>query len=206
MEVSQIEKLDASNYGAWKEDVRVLLMERNCWRITSGEEKYPTEVEPDEKSTPVEDPKIFVKKLKKLRTFLSDGIKRNQKQVPSSNKSVTIKPVTKTDEHNPRGRKSRPKGRQPQSKGRRTPSFSRQRDKPPHQTSYVIHALLTEGQADKEGMKSVADLAPHTPRMAKGDAPAGAHGCSVEGGRGHDYSASRGREGRVMNDVHMMIL
>ncbi|KAG8183852.1 hypothetical protein JTE90_005316 [Oedothorax gibbosus] len=151
MEVSQIEKLDASNYGAWKEDVRVLLMERNCWRITSGEEKYPTEVEPDEKSTPAERSKDLREKAKEIKDFSirRDKAYSNQKQVPSSNKSVTIKPVTKTDEHHPRGRKSRPKGRQPQSKGRRTPSFSRQRDKPPHQTSYVIHALLTEGQADK---------------------------------------------------------
>ncbi|KAG8195641.1 hypothetical protein JTE90_004977 [Oedothorax gibbosus] len=199
MEVSQIEKLDASNYGVWKEDVRVLLMERNCWRITSGEEKYPTEVEPDEKSTPAERSKDLREKAKEIKDFsirrdkaytvqaiyrwedsrfifdkileellaeesrlkqcqkdqsfsayYVDSPSSNQKQVPSSNKSVTIKPVTKTDEHHPRGRKSRPKGRQPQSEGRRTPSFSRQRDKPPHQTSYVIHALLTESQADKE--------------------------------------------------------
>ncbi|KAG8179077.1 hypothetical protein JTE90_010105 [Oedothorax gibbosus] len=165
MEVSQIEKLDASNYGVWKEDVRVLLMERNCWRITSGEEKYPTEVEPDEKSTPAERSKDLREKAKEIKDFsirrdkaytvqaiyrwedsrftfnkileellaeesrlkkcqkdqsfsayYVDSPSSNQKQVPSSNKSVTIKPVTKTDEHHPRGRKSRPKGRQPQSK------------------------------------------------------------------------------------------
>lgn len=41
MEVSIIEKLDHSNYATWVNDIRVVLMEKNCWRIVSGEEKQP---------------------------------------------------------------------------------------------------------------------------------------------------------------------
>ncbi|KAG8184510.1 hypothetical protein JTE90_002356 [Oedothorax gibbosus] len=71
MEVSQIEKLDASNYGVWKEDVRFFYGE------TVGEllpeKKYPTEVELTKSQLLPKDPKIFVKQLKKLRLFYQTG-------------------------------------------------------------------------------------------------------------------------------------
>lgn len=40
---SLIEKLSANNYSTWVEDIKVLLMEKNCWRIVTGTETKPTE-------------------------------------------------------------------------------------------------------------------------------------------------------------------
>ncbi|GFS88873.1 retrovirus-related Pol polyprotein from transposon TNT 1-94 [Trichonephila clavipes] len=36
-----IERLNSTNYRTWKEDVRVLLMDRNSWRIITGQEVKP---------------------------------------------------------------------------------------------------------------------------------------------------------------------
>ncbi|GBN04309.1 hypothetical protein AVEN_219682-1, partial [Araneus ventricosus] len=43
MEVS-IEKLNATNYSTWKEDVKFMLMEKDSWRIITEEEKVPTKL------------------------------------------------------------------------------------------------------------------------------------------------------------------
>ncbi|GBL61046.1 hypothetical protein AVEN_107216-1, partial [Araneus ventricosus] len=40
MDIS-IEKLNANNYSTWKEDVKVVLMEKGSWRIITEEEKVP---------------------------------------------------------------------------------------------------------------------------------------------------------------------
>lgn len=40
-EVTGIEKLSSSNYGCWVDDIRVVLMDRNCWQIVSGNEVAP---------------------------------------------------------------------------------------------------------------------------------------------------------------------
>ncbi|KAF8795519.1 Retrovirus-related Pol polyprotein like [Argiope bruennichi] len=40
---STIEPLDANNYSSWRDDIKVLLMERNCWRIVIGSEIKPDE-------------------------------------------------------------------------------------------------------------------------------------------------------------------
>ncbi|GFX62737.1 retrovirus-related Pol polyprotein from transposon TNT 1-94 [Trichonephila clavipes] len=36
-----IERLYSTNYNTWKEDVQVLLMDRNSWRIITGQEVKP---------------------------------------------------------------------------------------------------------------------------------------------------------------------
>ncbi|GBO28009.1 hypothetical protein AVEN_147108-1 [Araneus ventricosus] len=36
-----IEHLEADNYSSWRTDMKVLLMERNCWRIVTGTETKP---------------------------------------------------------------------------------------------------------------------------------------------------------------------
>ncbi|GBN48440.1 Retrovirus-related Pol polyprotein from transposon TNT 1-94 [Araneus ventricosus] len=38
---SSIEYLEADNYSSWRTDMKVLLMERNCWRIVTGTETKP---------------------------------------------------------------------------------------------------------------------------------------------------------------------
>ncbi|GBO35628.1 hypothetical protein AVEN_160343-1 [Araneus ventricosus] len=40
MDIS-IEKMNANNYSTWKEDVKVVLMEKGSWRIITEEEKVP---------------------------------------------------------------------------------------------------------------------------------------------------------------------
>lgn len=45
MESLFIEKLNNNNYSTWREDIRVMLMEKGCWRIVSGEEEAPKEGE-----------------------------------------------------------------------------------------------------------------------------------------------------------------
>ncbi|GBN06467.1 hypothetical protein AVEN_177225-1 [Araneus ventricosus] len=38
---SSIEHLEADNYSSWRTDMKVLFMERNCWRIVTGTETKP---------------------------------------------------------------------------------------------------------------------------------------------------------------------
>ncbi|GBN03931.1 hypothetical protein AVEN_79213-1 [Araneus ventricosus] len=43
LEYQAIEKLDESNYNSWCDDVRVILLEKNCWGIMQGTEISPAE-------------------------------------------------------------------------------------------------------------------------------------------------------------------
>ncbi|GBN90212.1 hypothetical protein AVEN_181287-1 [Araneus ventricosus] len=43
LEYQAIEKLDASNYNSWCDDVRVILLEKDCWDIVQGTETSPAE-------------------------------------------------------------------------------------------------------------------------------------------------------------------
>ncbi|GBM84765.1 hypothetical protein AVEN_118889-1 [Araneus ventricosus] len=43
LEYQAIEKLDASNYNSWYDDVRVILLEKDCWNIVQGTETSPAE-------------------------------------------------------------------------------------------------------------------------------------------------------------------
>lgn len=45
LNVNQIEKLNRLNYGTWAEDVKVLLMDKNAWRIVNGSETRPADTE-----------------------------------------------------------------------------------------------------------------------------------------------------------------
>lgn len=42
METVQIDKLNGLNFSSWSEDITAVLIDRNLWRIVSGEEKPPT--------------------------------------------------------------------------------------------------------------------------------------------------------------------
>ncbi|GBM22556.1 hypothetical protein AVEN_183984-1 [Araneus ventricosus] len=44
LEYQSIEKLEASNYNSWCDDVRVILLEKDCWGIVQGTETPPAEV------------------------------------------------------------------------------------------------------------------------------------------------------------------
>lgn len=43
-QVFEFEKLNSENYNSWRQDMKVMLMERNCWAIVSGTEKAPDEL------------------------------------------------------------------------------------------------------------------------------------------------------------------
>ncbi|GBL92378.1 hypothetical protein AVEN_255943-1 [Araneus ventricosus] len=43
LEYQAIEKFDASNYNSWCDDVRVILLEKDCWHIVQGTETPPAE-------------------------------------------------------------------------------------------------------------------------------------------------------------------
>ncbi|GBN83180.1 hypothetical protein AVEN_250699-1 [Araneus ventricosus] len=43
LEYQAIEKLDASNYNSWYDDVRVILFEKDCWGAVQGTETLPAE-------------------------------------------------------------------------------------------------------------------------------------------------------------------
>ena len=47
-----IQKLNSSNYGTWVCDIKVILMDRGCWRIILEEELEPTSKDPAVAVTP----------------------------------------------------------------------------------------------------------------------------------------------------------
>ena len=71
METPHIEKLNSSNYGSWKEDVKVVLMDRGSWQIVLGKEvpPLPSPVKADASDVPGSDPAFDKAYRKQLKDF-----------------------------------------------------------------------------------------------------------------------------------------
>ncbi|KAG8180552.1 hypothetical protein JTE90_018172 [Oedothorax gibbosus] len=72
METAHIEKLNANNYSSWKDDVKVVLMDRGSWQIVVGKEEPPQPYSPvkdDADEVPESDPAFNKAYQKQLKDF-----------------------------------------------------------------------------------------------------------------------------------------
>ncbi|KAG8180071.1 hypothetical protein JTE90_027852 [Oedothorax gibbosus] len=72
METAHIEKLNANNYSSWKDDVKVVLMDRGSWQIVVGKEEPPQPYSPvkdDAGGVPESDPAFDKAYQKQLKDF-----------------------------------------------------------------------------------------------------------------------------------------